>query len=403
MAENVHMPKLSEVMSEGHLLEWKVGEGQWIEAGQALMIVETEKVTVDVEAPSSGFLHIMAKPDTVWPVGALLGRLAGSREELEGLKQEQAVALPQSQAPQLPPSANEKRRGRIFISPVARKLAEEHRVDITRVAGTGPEGRITRNDILKAADAGKAVPAASQRSDGKKINRTIPLTGARKVMSERMQQSLQNSAQVTNGGTVDASYLIQCRKSLLLKEKDFGFRISYTDILVKWAALALRQHPILNASLVGNEIVVWEDINIGVALDVVMADGTSLLIVPVVKNADRKSLVEIHQTLADLTERGRHHKLQPEDCDAPTFTLSNTGIYKVSSGFGTPILNPPEVALLVTRAIEDRPVARDNQVVIRPVMEYAVTYDHRVVTGGDVMRFRETLERLAANPVLLFV
>ena len=172
----------------------------------------------------------------------------------------------------------------------------------------------------------------------------------------------------------------------------------------KILAQVLKEHPLFNASLVDNEVILWDDINIGVAVDIEqIEDGAGGLIVPVVPNADKKSLAEIHHLIKDLSERARNRKLLPADYADHTFTLSNTGVFGISSGFGTPILNQPEVGLLMTRPIAEKVVPVEGQIVIRPMMDYSLTYDHRVITGGDATRFRALFERLTTNPYLLML
>ena len=409
MAENVYMPKLSEVMIEGKLAEWKVEEGAWVEEHKIIVVIETEKVTLEIEAPAAGFLHILKRAGSVLPVGAVIGQLARTKEELEGLQAGAPPAGPPGAQQDVSPSDGRPReRERIPISPAARKMAEEHRIDLSRIVGTGPAGRIVREDIEKAIGARLQAPAAPEGPisgtgpAAKRVKKTIPMTGVRKTMCERMRQSLQISAQVSNTGTVDMTEMIKWREALLGEEKALGGRITFTDLFVKVAAEALKVHPVVNASLVGEEIILWEDVHIGVAVDLPREDEPGNLLVPVVRNADRKSLAEIHAALSDLVEKARSGRILPDDCLNHTFTISNTGVFDVSSGFGTPILNQPEVALWTTRPFEYRPVARDGQVVIRPIMDYSVTYDHRVLTGGDVMRFRATLEGFMKNPSRLF-
>ncbi len=240
---------------------------------------------------------------------------------------------------------------------------------------------------------------------GKKVKEVIPLKGVRKIVAEHMLRSLQVSAQLTSMGMLDMTEMVKLRQTLLSQEKITGIHFTYTDLFVKVVAQALKQNPLLNSSLVGDEIRIWEDINVGTALAFELRGGGRGLIVPVVRNADKKSLAEIHQTLRDLVERGRNLKLLPDDISGGTFTISNVGVFgtggRVSGRFGTPILNQPEVALLGTGPIVDTPVVRGGQIVIRPIMSYSLTYDHRVVMGEDAARFVATLQQLMEEPYLL--
>lgn len=230
-----------------------------------------------------------------------------------------------------------------------------------------------------------------------------PLVGMRKIMAEHMYRSLQVSAQVSVSGIVDMTEMVKIRQTILSQEKVLGFHVTYTDIFVKVLAQALKYHPVLNSSLIDDELFIWDDINIGVAVDLELEGGESALLVPVVRDADKLSLAETHQALSDFVERARNRKLLPDDYTGGTFTLTSVGVFGTSSGVGTPIINQPEVGIIVMRAIVDRPVVHEGQIVIRPIMEYSLTYDHRVVTGGDAHRFRLTLERLIQNPYLMLL
>jgi len=240
---------------------------------------------------------------------------------------------------------------------------------------------------------------------GKKVKEVIPLKGIRKAVAEHMLRSLRVSAQLTNSGTLDMTEIVKLRKTLLSQEKTTGIHYTYTDLFVKVVAQALERHPILNSSLIDDEIKVWEDINVGIAMAFALRGGGSGLIVPVVRNADKKSLVEIHQAVIDLVERGRNLKLLPDDVTGGTFTITNVGVFgaggRVVTGFGTPILNQPEVGILATTPIADMPVVREGQVVIRPMMNFSLTYDHRVVMGEDAVRFTLTLQQLMEEPELV--
>jgi pyruvate dehydrogenase E2 component (dihydrolipoamide acetyltransferase)/2-oxoglutarate dehydrogenase E2 component (dihydrolipoamide succinyltransferase) len=415
MAEYIAIPKLGMSMTEATLVEWRVKEGDHVAKGDIVLVIETEKTKWEVEASAAGFVHIMVSEDVKAPVGRVVGLIAVNKEELATLQKEppremfttapepskapaaQAVAAPASAAAQ----AEEEKP--IRISPVARKMAEEHMIDITTVVGTGPDGRIVREDIEKAIEAKKkqaAAPAAPPVAvyEGKKVKTTIPLKGMRRAIAEHMQRSLSVGAQLTSMGEIDMTEMVRLRNSLVEQEQKIGTRITYTDIFVLAVAKALKEHPIINSSLIDNEVKVWEDINIGVA--VAVEEG---LIVPVVKNADRKSLVEISQEVRALVEKARAGKLLPDDVADGTFTITNLGAFGGGYGFGTPIINQPQVAILGTGAIAERPVVRQGQIVIRPIMTYSFTFDHRVLDGAPAGRFMTTLTQLLENPGLLLL
>ncbi|MBN1664648.1 MAG: 2-oxo acid dehydrogenase subunit E2 [Deltaproteobacteria bacterium] len=243
-------------------------------------------------------------------------------------------------------------------------------------------------------DSGVVVQATA----GKKVKEVVRLKGIRKVASERLFQSLQMSAQTTVSGVIDMTEMVKVRQTLLSREKETGIHFTYTDLFVKVVAEALKRHPLLNSSLVGDEIHLWENINVGVALAFeVKGGGGNSLVVPVVHDADKKSLSEIHERLSELTQKGRNQRLLFKDLADGTFTITNVGVFgggKIRRTIGTPIINQPEVAILDTMSIMDTPVARDGQVVIRPMMNYSLTFDHRAVMGQDANEFLATLQQL---------
>ena len=401
MAAYIAIPKLGMTMTEATLVEWKAKEGDRVEKGDIVLAIQTEKIKWDVEAAASGYVHILAEVDVTAPVGRVVGLIAETMEELEALQREPAKELfttvpgvaagPAVVAAPAPGGRAERPEG-IRISPLARKLAEEHGIDVSTVAGSGPGGRIVRDDIERAI-AERAQAPAAEAYEGKTVKTTIPLKGMRKVIAEHMQRSLAVSAQLTMMGELDMSEVTKLRQTLLDQEQDGGVRVTYTDILVVAIARALQDHPIMNSSLIENEIVIWEDINIGVA--VALEDGLEGgLIVPVIRNADQKSLHEISLEAHALVEKARAGRLLPDDVAGGTFTLTNLGAVGGGWGFGTPIINQPQSAILGAGSISDRPVVRDGQVVVRPIMAYSLTFDHRVIDGAAATKFMARITEL---------
>ncbi|MBN2099424.1 MAG: 2-oxo acid dehydrogenase subunit E2 [Dehalococcoidia bacterium] len=413
MAVYIAVPKLGMTMNEATIVSWLVGGGEWAEEHQALLQIETEKVNYTVEARAGGFVHILVEQGQKVRVGRVVGLLAESKEELEALQREPPREMYGSDAEIQPPCAAEApcraetagaEREHVRISPVARKMAEEHAIDITRVSGSGPGGRIVREDIEKAIEArkqGTETPRTEVYA-GHRVKATIPLKGMRAAIAEHMHRSLSVAAQLTTMGEIDATELIKLRNTLLEQEKSLGTRISYTDIFVFIVARALKDNPIINSSLMENEIKVWEDINVAVAvaLEAGLEGG---LIVPVVRNADRKPLPEISREVKSLVDKARAGKLMPDDVSGGTFTITNLGTVGGGWSFLTPIINQPQSAILGTGAITERAVVRRGQVVARPVMTYSFTYDHRVIDGAPAERFMVQVTRLLENPMLLFV
>jgi pyruvate dehydrogenase E2 component (dihydrolipoamide acetyltransferase) len=410
MATNIIIPKLGTLKVDATLVEWKAGEGDKVDQGSVVLEVETKKIKYDIQAEAAGYLHIMVGEGVEAPVGTVVGAIAASAEELEALKKQSpppaVKPAPKSEATSAPPAppapsiAPEKREG-IRISPVARKMAEENMIDITKVAGTGPGGRIVREDIEKAVAAKAAAPAAAPVSETfgeKRVKYTIPLKGMRGAIAEHMHRSLAVAAQLTAIGEIDMTGAIKLRQNFLAREEAIGARVTYNDIFVFMAARALKEKPIVNASVVEREIKVWEDINIGVA--VALEEG---LIVPVIRNADRRSIPEISKLSRVLVEKARTGKLTPDDVSEGTFTITNLGAAGAGWRFETSIINQPESAILGLGGITDRVVVRDGQVVVRPIMTYSFTYDHRVIDGAVAVQFMARFIELLEDPSLLLV
>ena len=423
MAAEIKIPRVGMAVADATIIEWQFKEGDQVGENQVVVVIETEKVRTEVESPAAGFLHIIANEGDTAPAGQVIGLLAETKEELAKVQKETPAGKPAEAAKAAEPAAAEAPKAevappkeaapaggegeRVRISPVARKLAEEHAIDIAQVKGTGPGGRIVREDIEKAiADKGAApapAPAAAppatapvEVSGERKVKQTIPLTGMRGTIAERMHQSLSISAQLTTMGEVDMSEIVRLRNNLVAQESTLGTRITYTDILVFAIARLLQNNPKINASIIGKEIKIWEGINIGVAT--ALEDG---LIVPVVKHANQKPLAEVSKEIKALVEKARENKLSGDDISGGTFTLTNLGALGSGWTFETAIINQPESAILRVGAITDRAVVRDGQIVARPIMTYSLTYDHRVVDGAVAAKFISSLISALENPTLL--
>jgi len=409
MAAKVLMPKLGMSTAPLTLVEWKVKEGEAVEKGNVILVVETEKIRHDIEAEISGFLHILMGEGQEVAIGTVVGLIAETKEELaalQGGKPKEAVpAAEAKEAPpvaaakvEAPPAAEAKAGERILISPVARKLAEEHMIDLAKISGTGPGGRIVREDIEKEIEAKKKVEVTPEVYQGRRVKSVIPLKGMRKAIAEHMHRSLSIAAQLTLTAEIDMTEMVKLRQSLVAKEKELGTRITYTDLLVLALAKVLKDHPIVNSSLIGDEIKRWESVNVGVA--VALEDG---LIVPVVKDADKKSLVEISKTVKSLAQKAREGKLTPDEVTGGTFTLTNIGALGAGYRFDTIVINQPESAILGTAGITDRAVVRDGKIVIRPILACSLTYDHRVVDGAVAHQFMTDVIKLVENPSSLSI
>ena len=328
----------------------------------------------------------MPKPKKIWPISRRkcppwpLLRSAGSKGE------EPAETRPVGDS-----------RSKVRISPAARKMAKDAGIDINTLVGSHPGARIVKEDVLKAIEASKAAPPAKvaereneqdgEMIDGKRVRATLPLTGIRGVVAEHMVSSLRTSAQLSVMGEVDVTGLVRFRQSCLEQEAALHIRISYTDILVCILAKILREQPIMNASLIDDSVKLWDDVNIGVAVALPEEEYDSQLVVPVVHHADRMTLSEISRAISDVVKRARENRLTMDDISCGTFTLSNLGTLSQGYSFTTPIINQPQVAILGTGPIVKRPLVEDDQIVIRPVMNYNLTFDHRVINGAPAAKF----------------
>ena len=417
MAVEISIPKIGVNVTEVRLVEWKAKEGQWADEGSVVLIIETEKTEWSVEAVVSGFLHILVKEGDKAQIEEVVGLLVETKDELEELQKEspQEISPLEVETKESPLAESisvktetafedkTKKTGSVRISPLARKMARQYTIDITQIKGTGPGGRIVREDIEKAIEEQKnkkvpSVEAVPERYQGRRIKETIPLKGMRQSIAEHMYRSLSTSAQMTVMGELDVTELVRFRDNLVKKEETLGVRISYIDLLIFILAKALKDHSTINCSLIDNEVKVWDDINIGVAI----ALGEEGLIVPVVKNADQKSLVEISKTTKMLTQKAQEKTLVPDEVTGGTFTLTTVG-RKGESRFQTPILNQPEAAILGVGPIEERAVVRDGQIVIRPIMPYSLTFDHRVINGFGAEQFMGKIRELVETPDLLLL
>jgi pyruvate dehydrogenase E2 component (dihydrolipoamide acetyltransferase) len=418
----IFIPKLGMTMEEATIAEWRFEEGAWVEQEEVVLVIDTEKVAHEIEAAVSGFIVIIGERGKVYPCGTVIGLLAETKEEYEaagkkGIKIEaktektEMVGEPEKQPESPSGDSTAKEKGRIFISPLARRVAENHRIDISQVTGTGPNGRIKKRDIERAISEEKtvkavtktervltAVPAEPNTYDGKRVKESIPLTGMRKVIAEHTHYSLSVSAQVTVMTEIEMTEIIRLRSHLNEKAAAIGGRISYTDLFIFAVAKAIKGSPLMNSSLIGNEIKVWEDINIGFATSLTIGENQSGLVVPVVKNVERMGLSEICQARIKLMNKAKEGKLSPDDMTGGTFSITNTSMFTPGWHIQTPIINQPQSAILGTSATVERPVVKDGQIVIRPIMPISLTFDHRVMDGIQPSRFIAKFKEMMEEP-----
>ncbi|MEI6667180.1 MAG: dihydrolipoamide acetyltransferase family protein [Acidobacteriota bacterium] len=385
MAQYVLLPRLSQDMTQGRLVEWLKQAGDPVSEGEPLASIETEKAVMELQAPRSGVLaHVFLRPGDDAEVGTAVAIVADAGENIDALllsppTPRGAAARTPAVAPRAVPADHAEptpatgARTRQQVSPVARRVARELGVDVSSVVGTGAGGLVTEGDVRTLAARG-LIPAIDEASEDVEV---IPLTGRRRRIAERMSLSRQTAADVTTVVDVDMTQVVEHRRDA---------KLSYTAYVLWAASQTLKEFPILNASLAGDRILVKRSINIGVA-----TANQQGLVVPVVRGADRKSVAEISQTIDALAARAQAGDLAPEEMTGGTFTITNSGAF--GSLLFTPIINCPEVAILGMGKVADTPVARDGHVVIRHVMYLCLSYDHRVVDGGPAVQFINAVKR----------
>jgi pyruvate dehydrogenase E2 component (dihydrolipoamide acetyltransferase) len=390
MATSVIMPKLGMDMSDCTLVEWLKGDGEPVLEGESVAVVETDKISIEIPAETAGTLRHVAPTGSTHPIGAPIAYILAPGEALPAGPSAGAGGLAPDEDPTaasvadrpIPaqPSGSE---GRVTASPVARKLAAELGVDLAQVPASG--ARITRQDVQAFHDS-----RMQNRSQppGEAGPRVLPLSANRQVTARRLVESLQTMAQLTLTRTADVTTLVQLRDSLCER---WQLQLSYTTLLVRAVAVALGAHPRLNSQLQGTELILHDEVNVGVA--VALDDG---LIVPIVKRAHSLDLRQIHTALTDLAARARAGALTPDDVSGGTFTLTNLGMYGVE--FFTPIINPPQVAILGIGRIIPSLGLSANQVVERQTMALSLSIDHRVVDGAPGARFLASLTGLLEQP-----
>jgi pyruvate dehydrogenase E2 component (dihydrolipoamide acetyltransferase) len=421
------MPSLGHTMEKGKIIEWLKHEGDPIAKGEPLVVIETDKVITEVDSPADGVvLRIVVPSEEERPIGALLAVLGAQGEQVSEVELQQmlgpvAVPAPATPAPATPapvaasivaPRAEAAARDggeRLKISPIARKLADELGLDASTMQGTGPGGRITKDDVLRVAEAAKAVvaaaapattapaaparaPAAAPARGRLGVSSTIPLRGMRGRVAERMFQSWNTIPRVTEVMQVDMSATVAFREAMLGQwEQQYGLRISLNDMITKAVVVALRRQPRLNATLVDQEVRLHDSVHVGLAVN--LDEG---LIVPVIFNADQKDLGRIAQEGRDLAEKARAGRLQLDEISDGTFTITNLGTTGIE--LFTPIINPPQVAILGVGMVQRRPIVVGDALAIRPSVYLSLVFDHRAVDGVPAAHFLQELKRLLEKP-----
>ena len=394
---NVVVPQLSESVSEATLLTWKKQPGQAVEADEILIEVETDKVVLEVPAPASGVLSEIVKANgSMVTSGEVLARIdTEGKAAAPTAAPAAAVAAPVAAAAPAPAAVS----GAI-ASPAASKILADKGVSAASVAGSGRDGRITKGDALNAstasvAPAAKAAPLANpsvpmtQSLDGRPEQR-VPMSRLRARVAERLLQSQQDNAILTTFNEVNMQAVIDLRNLYKDKfEKEHGVKLGFMSFFVKAAVAALKRYPLLNASVDGKDIIYHGYFDIGIAVG-----SPRGLVVPILRNADQLSIADIEKTIADFGKRAGEGKLGIEEMTGGTFSISNGGVF--GSMLSTPIINPPQSAILGVHATKERAVVEKGQIVIRPINYLAMSYDHRIIDGREavlgLVAMKEALE-----------
>lgn len=435
MATIVKMPKLGTTMTEGTIVKWLKKEGEPVEKGEIYVEIQTDKVNIEDEAERSGILRkIIAKEGETVKVGEPIAIIADAHEELPDLeiaddkspeKQEESSQVIMQQEDR---TEDEKETipGKIKASPAAKRVARENQIDLSKVTPSGPNGRIVEKDVLAYIQENKvrATPVAKkiamekqidlkslQKSPVERITKadleeqmmmqeeesTIPVIGMRKIIADSMTYSKKVAPHIYLSLEVDMSKVIDIREKLIpLVQDKYDIKLSYNHILIKAVATALRLNPLVNSSFIEEKIILKQNINIGLA--VALEDG---LIVPVIKDADKKGLGIIAKETAELILKAKNKKLLPDEYQGGTFTITNLGMFDIENFCA--IINQPETAILAVGKIMKKPVVVDDEITIRPMMNLTLSCDHRAIDGAVGAKFLQNLKEILEEPMNLLL
>lgn len=391
----VIMPKLDLAMDSGSIVEWFKKEGESVKEGEPILTIMTQKVTTEITSPVNGVLHkILAGVNEEVPVGEPIAVIVEEGDDIEAVNKQIKEMLEKKvsakiEVKEVVEEVKEEikkeielkeEEERIKISPAARRLAEEYGIDIEQIKGTGPQGRITKEDVLRAVEELKA-----------KKGKILPITGVRKIIAERMSLSHKTIPPVTYCMEVDATDMVAVRR--MFKERE-NIDLSYNTLIIKAVAKALLDYPIFNSTVEGENIRLIDDINIGLA---VATDYG--LVVPIIHNADKKEdIQELNTIVKDLIERARQNKLTVNEVTNGTFIVTNLGMFKID--IFTPIIFPDQVAILGVGRMVEKPVVVEGQIKIKPILTLCLTADHRVIDGALAATFlnrvTEYLEKISS-------
>ena len=406
MAFEFKFPDVGEGITEGTIVKWKVKENDDVKADQIIAEVETDKAVVEIPSPRKGtILKLYHKEGEVINVGEVLAVIGKKGEKIPERAEHYTGSvvgfLPEAKEEEKKPAQKKMHASisgeeKVMAAPIVRKFAKMLGVDLIAVKGTGPDGRITEQDVKDAAQVKKPEPVRKGPKVTKKYDlfgyvKRVPLKGIRKITAEKMTEAVRNAALVTHHDHVDVTELANVRKNEKEKAAKKGTHLTYLPFIIKATIKALKKHPFVASSVEGDEIIVKKYYNIGVAIDT--EEG---LIVPVIKGADQKKLYALADDVNNFVEKSKSRKIDLMDLKGGVFTITNIGV--IGSTYFTPIVNYPETCILGTGRIEYKPSVIDGKVEIRQVMPISFTYDHRVLDGAEAARFMNDLKDLLEKP-----
>ena len=398
MAIEIKAPQFPESVEEGSIATWHKQVGEAVSRDELIVDIETDKTVLEVVAAEDGVLtEIMKQEGDIVLSQELIGKIEAGAVASTPAKQAEAAAAP----------AAESQAGAAFAAnPAAKKLAEENNIDLASVKGTGKDGRILKEDVQNAMAAPKAAaPAAAAPAKaavpaltGERVEKRVPMTRLRATIAKRLLDAQHNAAMLTTFNEVNMGPLMDLRKQYkdLFEKTHNGTRLGFMGFFVKAAAEALKRFPAVNASIDGNDIVYHGYYDVGVAVSTERG-----LVVPVLRDCDRMSIAEVEGGIKDYAVAAKDGKLAIEDMTGGTFTITNGGVF--GSLLSTPILNPPQTAILGMHKIQERPMAVNGQVVIQPMMYLALSYDHRMIDGKDAVQFLVAIKDMLEDPARMLL
>ncbi|MCU0706799.1 MAG: 2-oxoglutarate dehydrogenase complex dihydrolipoyllysine-residue succinyltransferase [Pirellula sp.] len=411
------VPAVGESISEVQISQWLKKEGDWVAAGTDLVDLETEKASVQISAPVDGYLKKILKPnDQFASVGEAIAVFEPAPKPESPASATPAPATPAQSGPSTTGGTVGGNETGGHVMPAARRMMEDQNLSPSQVAGTGPGGRVLKEDVARAAANAKPTTVEStaikpttppvtstptstalQQGESHRSEEIKPMSMIRRTIATRLVQAQHNAALLSTFNEIDMQPVMQLRNKYrdAFAEKH-GVKLGFMSFFAKAACEALKRYPSVNAEIRGNNIVYRHYYDIGIAIG-----GGKGLVVPVLRNVERMGFAEIERTIGDYATKAMANKLMPEDLEGGTFTISNGGIY--GSLLSTPIVNPPQSGILGLHAIQERPIALNGQVVIRPMMYVALTYDHRIIDGREAVSFLRTIKEVVEDPSRLFL